>query len=90
MSLTPLRLGKTVALSIGTTAVDVAVAGGTFIIQNTHATQILYFKEKKDVAVVATTGYKLAAGTTSPIFSADTLSILGSGATTTGVLIYLE
>ena len=91
MSIEPIKLGVTEAVSVGETAADIEIKGRTFIIQNTHATQILYFKEKRGTAVTSSTGLKVAAGATfAHILTADTLSIIGSGATTTGIIVYLE
>lgn len=91
VSIAPYSIAEIKQLTTSTTAQDVAVNGRCYIIQNNHATEALYFKEKNGVAATTTNSWKLDAGaTTFPILlSGATLSVV-AGAAGTGVVIFLE
>jgi hypothetical protein len=89
----PIKLVKQQAITAGATASDVSIGGRSFIIQNTHASQIIYFTNKDaNGAATATTGLKIAAGEVFPypVEIEGTMSIIGSGAGTTGIVTFLE
>lgn len=87
----PLKVTDVTAFSAGTSAEDTAIGDRLVLIQNTHASQVMYFKEKKGDAVTTATGYKLVAGATTPYpMKLTTMTHIASGADTTGILVFLS
>lgn len=86
----PLELDKISIVSAGTTAKDIEVKNRSCVIQNQHDTQILYVSNKEYGAVTATTGYAIYPKETSLPLTAETLSIIASGATTTAAIVYFN
>lgn len=86
----PKTLDTCVAITATATAQDVLVNGRTFILQNTSADKVLYFKEKGGAAATSANAMVLAAGATFPFqLTAGTLSVI-STATCTAILAYLK
>lgn len=88
----PYKIGKIEIITAGTTAVDFAPKGRMFMLQNHHASNTVYFKNKTvdGLAATATNGYILyAKETTMPFMSTDTISILASAGSTSVAVIYL-
>lgn len=78
------------AVAVSATAADVSIAGRSFFIQNTSASDPIYFKEKNGVAATSSNAWKLAAGEAFPeALTADTLSIVGS-ASGSAIIMYVE
>ena len=78
VSIAPYSIAEIKQLTTSTTAQDVAVNGRCFIIQNNHASEPLYFKEKNGVAATTTNSWKLDAGATTfppSFYLASTLSV---------------
>jgi len=78
-------------VTVGATASDVAVKSRTFFIANNHATNSVYFKEKNGADVTTDTGFLLLPKTVfgEPL-TADTLSIIASGASTDVRILYVD
>lgn len=77
----------------GKTAVSLKLGYTAFLLQNTHATQALYFREagNNGPAATADTGYTLAAGQSMPLpLRADELSLCGADAATSYELLLLD
>lgn len=89
-SIEPLCVGEVKIVAATTTAQDVVIGNRSFIIQNAHAENIVYFKEKLGVVATATNATILAAGSTFPFqLVAGTLSIVAS-ANSNVVITYLD
>ena len=89
----PKAIKEIKVVSVGTTATDVAVNSKAFIIANNHATQSLYFKEKAVDGVGCTTsnGFLLPANTVlDKVLTAETLSMIASGASTDVRIMYVD
>jgi hypothetical protein len=92
VNIAPKRIISVTAIASTGTAIDVDVNGKEFYIQNTHASIVLYFKEKNGVAATAANGYAVAAGAQFPSvhsLTADTLSVFAANGGT-GRIIFLE
>jgi len=72
----PLKIEKVMALTVGTTAQDVAVGYRSFIIENLSVNAV-YFKEKEGTACTTSNGFCVPAETALlGVLTADTLSVV--------------
>jgi hypothetical protein len=85
----PLAIGKITIVTVGTTAADVVIAGKSVLLQNQHETNIVYVKDKKYGAVTTSTGLAIFPKESITI-TAETLSVIASGATTSLAVVELN
>ncbi len=85
------KIDKIVKLTVGTTAVSVAVRGLACLIQNNSESATVYFKEKSEDGKAATSanGFALAAGKTLevPLTAMELSVVAGAASTDVRVLI---
>ena len=85
-----LRIEKVEALTVGTTAQDVAVNFAGFIIANNSANAV-YFKEKNGTACTTSNGFCVPAGKVlDKVFTAQTLSVVADGASSDVRILFVD
>lgn len=86
----PLALSGVDRVSVTTTAQTVEIKYRYFYLQNQHESAKVYFRENTDgKAVTSSNGILLKAGGESPIFCANSISLIGSEAASVAI-VYLN
>ena len=85
----PFGIGKITIVSVGATAEDLAINNKKVVLQNQHASNIIYIKDKVYGTVTTSTGWAIYPKE-SITLTAETLSVIASGATTPLAVIELK